>query len=39
MRCFLEERELISLKNVVKAFDDGDISLDEFHRKVQKFIG
>ena len=26
------------LEDVVKAFDDGDLSLDEFHRKVRKFI-
>ena len=26
------------LEEVVKAFDDGEISLDEFHKKVRKFI-
>lgn len=26
------------LEEVVKAFDDGDISLDEFHKAARKFI-
>ena len=26
------------LEEVVQAFDDGDLSLDEFHRETRKFI-
>ena len=26
------------LEDAVKAFDDGEISLDEFHRQVEKFL-
>jgi hypothetical protein len=34
----MENVKLNRLEEVVKAFDDGNLSLDEFHRQVRRFI-